>query len=283
MVKEFLHAHFEDAPSSISNHDKPPIVERPIMLYLHGLLGSGLNWRSVQKQMAALGFRGYALDLRNHGNSFHQSPHNYAAMAQDVIDFMDQKQIDQAIILGHSMGGKVAMQLALTHFKRVAGLIIVDIAPVRYTHGHDDVFDAMRTIDLASNPTRAQVRTMLNDALDNMAISSFLTQNYIEGSAPQATGKWRVNLELLENSQADLVDFDPSLAEPAPYDSPILVIGGLNSRYIQAEYHPHFKKFFPQCQIKMIENAGHWPHIEQAAAFNAHLQLYLNAHASFLN
>lgn len=258
-----LNFHYEPSQNASLSHP---------LIILHGLLGSKSNWRSVQKKLAALGMPSYSVDLRNHGDSFHAAPHDYQVMAQDILDFIRLENLDRPILLGHSMGGKVAMVLGLISPQSLSALLIVDIAPIHYLHGHEAVFAAMKAIDLSLNPSRKSVRESLSAALDDPNMGAFLGQNYHEGEAG-TQASWRINLALLAQSQANLVDFP--ISEDKSCLLKTCVIAGAKSHYITDEGRAKFDQYFPNHQIHSFQDAGHWPHIETP-------ELFLNTITTFL-
>jgi len=241
--------------------DGPPVV------ILHGLLGSSSNWRSIARRLAGQ-HRVFTLDLRNHGESPHVDTMSYAAMADDVRAFLNDHDIDAATVIGHSMGGKTAMRLALDAPQRVERLVVVDIAPSVSHHDHLPWLRAMAGLDLGRVTRRAQAETMLEAAIPDAAMRGFLLQN-LAGTAGGGFA-WRINLEAIENSLADLLDF-PVDADAQPFTGPALFLRGAQSDYVLPEDEVVIQALFPHAEIVTIEGAGHWVHAEQPARFLAAL------------
>ncbi|MBW6396314.1 alpha/beta fold hydrolase [Roseomonas sp. HJA6] len=241
----------------------------PPLILLHGLFGAGQNWGAIRRALAPH-FRVLTPDLRNHGASPHAADMSYAAMAGDVIDLMDATGIDQAAILGHSMGGKVAMMLALIHPARVSRLIVADIAPVRYPPGLRGYITAMQAMTLAPGLTRREADAALAAAIPEAGIRAFLLQSLRLDLDPPA---WRLGLDELAAAMPGIEGF--STPPGARYDGPTLVMGGETSGYIRADNHPLFESLFPRARFVTIPKAGHWIHAENPSGFLAALEPFL--------
>ncbi len=233
---------------------------RPVVL-LHGLLGAGGNFGAVQKALAARGHRVLALDLRNHGSSPHAPTMSYPEMATDVAETMRAEGAWPAVVIGHSMGGKVAMALALAEGTAVERLMVADIAPVAYgTPLFSRYLAAMRAIPLRSGLARREADTALVEAVPNPALRGFLLQNLLFAEDPP---RWRVALDVLI-AQLDVIGGWPDL--PGRYDGAVTVLAGDSSDYVLPEYHAAFRRLFPACRFASIP-AGHWLHAENPLAF----------------
>jgi len=243
----------------------------PPLAILHGLFGSGRNWASISKRLAAH-HRVIAFDLRNHGGSPWAARMDYADMAEDVRASLKTRGYEQFALLGHSMGGKVAMMAALQYPDAVERLVIADIAPVTYPMRHLVEAQAMRRLDLARIARRSQADAALAAAVPDADERGFLLQNLIfeNGGA-----RWRVNLDAVEQNMGRLADF-PAMLEGRAYDRPAFFIGGARSDYVRPEHEPVIRRLFPKAEIARIENAGHWLHAEQPAAFLAIVEPFLN-------
>ena len=242
----------------------------PPLILLHGLFGAGQNWGAIRKTLAPR-FRVLTPDLRNHGNSPHAADMSYAAMAGDVTALMDAEGIDQAAILGHSMGGKVAMMLALAHPDRVGRLVIADIAPIRYPPSLRSYITAMQAMPLTPGLTRRDADASLAATIPEAGIRAFLLQSLRLGHDPPV---WRLGLDELAAAMPGIEDFD---APPgARYDGPTLVMGGEASRYIRPDNHAQFLALFPRARFTTIPKAGHWIHAENPAGFLAALEPFLD-------
>jgi esterase len=238
------------------------------LLILHGLFGSLENWGAQVKRLGEQ-FDVIATDLRNHGRSPHDARMDYTAMADDLIELMDNLQLEHVCLMGHSMGGKAAMQLAMDHPHRVARLIVVDIAPVEYPPHHDAVFDGLNSIDLGSLKSRRDADNLLSRYVECEATRAFLLKNLYRDE----TGRfaWRMNLPVLQQQYAHI----SAAPEGTPYPGPVLFIKGGASGYIRAEHQSAILSRFPSASFKIIEGAGHLPHVEKPAAFTRLVEKFL--------
>lgn len=238
---------------------KPPLV------LLHGMLGSSRNWQTAGRDLAAA-HQVFAVDLRNHGASPHADTMTYAEMMDDVLAWLDAQGLGSTALLGHSMGGKVAMLLACRHPARVSRLTIVDIAPKDYFWpGHRASFAAMNELDLADLHSRAEAEIRFEARVPSRTMRKFLAGN-LQGS--RETGwKWQINLPALTAALPEL-ERNP-LAPHARYDGPALFVAGEKSTYIEADDHAAIRAHFPAARIHVLPDAGHNPHMEMRAAFVA--------------
>jgi pimeloyl-ACP methyl ester carboxylesterase len=236
--------------------------EGPPLAILHGLFGSGRNWASMAQRLAA-GRRVIALDLRNHGASPWADAMGYEEMAEDVRATLHALGLHRFALLGHSMGGKAAMALALRHPAEVERLVVVDIAPVAYQPHHRGLVQAMRDLDLHGIRRRAEADALLAPSVPDAAERAFLLQNLV---FENGRARWRLNLAAIERAMPDLVGF-PASPAGAVYSGPALFVAGGASDYLLPRYEPEIRRRFPQARIARIPNAGHWVHAEQPAAF----------------
>jgi len=237
--------------------------EGPPVVVLHGLLGASRNWQGLAKALGRR-FRVITADLRNHGTSPWDASVDYAAMAGDVAALMEAEGLERAHLVGHSMGGKVAMALALTQPQRVDRLIVVDIAPVAYDHGHEELIGAMRGVDLGAMRRRDDVDRALAGAVPDQATRAFLLQNL--ETDPAEGLRWRPNLAILESNMAVLTGWPDDLAGRR-HDGPALFLRGGRSGYVDQAHEPAITAQFPGARIETIDGAGHWVHAEAPAAF----------------
>jgi len=233
----------------------------PVVI-LHGLLGSSSNWRSIARRLAET-HRVYTLDLRNHGDSPHTDTMTYEEMAGDVRAFLDDHGIERAVLIGHSMGGKTAMHLALTTPERIDRLVVVDIAPTRSRHDHLPVLNVMASIDVTRIERRADAERLLEPHIADAGMRMFVLQNLSSG--PQGFA-WRVNLGAIEDAMPALLDF-PVGADMRPFAGPTLFVRGAHSDYVGRRDQPAIERLFPNAEIVTIAGAGHWVHAEQPARF----------------
>ena len=242
----------------------------PDFVVLHGLFGSGKNWRSFAGSLEE-DFQVWTLDARNHGDSPHADSMNYQQMAEDVARFFAENELKNVILLGHSMGGKTAMQLALQFPDRIAALIVVDIAPVCYDHLHKQLklIEAMQELHLAAEMSRSEIEKKLALKIPEKRLLSFLMTN-LNGQNGQF--QWRIGLQQIAAGMPDLLNY-PDLK--SVFKGPVQFIGGENSAYLKFEYHALIRKKFPESRITMLKNCGHWLHIEQPAAFQKTVNEFL--------
>jgi esterase len=234
----------------------------PPLAILHGLFGSGRNWASIAKRLGER-HRVVAFDLRNHGASPWAATMGYAEMADDVRASLAARGCRRFTLLGHSMGGKVAMLAALRDPEAVERLVVADIAPVAYRSRHLGIVRAMRGLDLAGIGRRAEADAKLAAAVPDPAERAFLLQNLVfDGGA----ARWRNNLEAIEREMPALTGFPPIPPETV-YDGPALFVGGGRSDYLRPGHEPDIRCLFPRARIARIPEAGHWLHAEQPRAF----------------
>jgi len=230
---------------------------QPIMI-LHGLFGSSRNWQSIAKVLAE-NYRVITLDLRNHGQSGHAESMTYTEMAEDVLGLIKELSLENLFLMGHSMGGKVAMVIALLHPLLIEKLVVLDIAPVSYEHRYGKLFQAMQDLPLDQVKNRIEAGTILNNQINDTFLSDFLLQNL---NRADNGFQWRLNLPaILDN--IEFISGFPDIGPDTQYSRPALFLGGKNSHFIQAEYHNVIRDYFPRASIELIENAGHMLHIEQ--------------------
>ena len=242
----------------------------PDFVVLHGLFGSGKNWRSFAGSLED-DFQVWTLDARNHGDSPHADSMSYQQMAEDVARFFVENELENVVLLGHSMGGKTAMQLALQFPDRIAALIVVDIAPVCYDHLHKQLklIEAMQELDLAGEMSRSEIEKKLAVKIPEKRLLSFLMTNL---NRQNGQFQWRIGLEQIAAGMPDLLNY-PELK--SVFKGPVQFIGGENSTYLKFEYHALIRKYFPESRITMLENCGHWLHVEQPAAFQKTVNEFL--------
>ncbi|TVR97857.1 MAG: alpha/beta fold hydrolase [Rhodospirillales bacterium] len=244
---------------------------QPIVM-VHGLFGSERNWQAIAKRLAEAGYRALTVDLRNHGRSPWTPTMSLPEMAEDLAAFVEDRGLAAPVILGHSVGGKAAMLLALREPERVQALIVVDIAPVTYRHSFIGHVRAMQAVDLAGLQRRAEVADRLSPAIPDAATRHFLVQNLVRRREGLA---WRLNLEAIAASMADLTGFPES--PDGRYDGRTLMIRGEQSDYIAPAHQNAIFHLFPQAEFAVIAGAGHRPHVEQPAAFLERVRTFLES------
>jgi esterase len=235
--------------------------DKPAIILLHGLFGMSDNLGGLAKSLAER-YTVYRLDLRNHGHSAWSDAMSLEEMAADIVAFCQTNHLTQIGLLGHSLGGKVAMQCALNHPDLVRGLIVADIAPVTYPAHHNQILDALLRVDVAKLESRQQADQQLVADIPELGIRQFLLKNLYRDA--QNHFAWRMNLAVL-SSQYDQLRLAPS---GTAFNKPCLFIKGELSAYIQLKHTDEIKQLFPQATVKIIQGAGHFLHSEKPAAFN---------------
>jgi esterase len=236
--------------------------EGPPLLILHGLYGSGTNWRSLARRLAASAHV-FTVDLRNHGRSPWADTMAYADMAADVARLIDARGLDRPSLMGHSMGGKVAMALALTQPQKVGRLVVVDIAPVSYPDRMSAYAQAMQQVDVAHAVTRSAIRGALLGPVGDASVTAFLMQNLVDRDG---RFDWRVNLAAILREMPVITGF-PAELQTLRFDGPCAAIAGAKSSYVDPPDARVFAPMFPSMQVQVIEGAGHWVHADQPEAF----------------
>jgi pimeloyl-ACP methyl ester carboxylesterase len=234
----------------------------PPLVILHGFLGMSDNWKTLGKKYADHGYEVHLIDQRNHGRSFWSEVFDYPTLAADVLEYMDSKKISSAVVLGHSMGGKTAMQLACTAPHRVSKLLVADIAPRAYPPHHEYILKALEALPLHELKSRSEADESLAHNLENWGIRQFLLKN-LYWKSPGELGL-RVNLEVLKNKMHEIGE---PLSAGLMYAGPTAFLRGEASDYILDEDLPLMRLHFPQARLITIEGAGHWLHAEQPETF----------------
>ena len=232
-----------------------------MIVLLHGLFGSSDNWHYVAMQLSEQ-FRVFSLDQRNHGQSPHSDEMNYPLMAADVAEFLDSKNVETATIIGHSLGGKTAMQFALQFPERTERLIIEDMAPRAYASVYESFMAAMLALDLSKYQTRQQVEEALAPEIPDLTLRRFLLKNLGRNS----DGKffWKIYLNGIRKNAAAL---RAPISSFKPFEKPSLFIRGEKSDYVRAEDEEGIRKLFPQVKVETVAGAGHWVHSEKPEEF----------------
>lgn len=246
----------------------------PALLVLHGLFGSSGNWRNIARQLG-VAYTVHSVDLRNHGASPWVDTMSYMDMADDVLQVMDRLGLAAPMVVGHSMGGKAAMALALRHPERVGQLVVVDIAPVSYADTLTPFARAMIGADVTRAASRAEVQQQLQLAVQAPGVVPFLMQNLV---LRNGHFDWRINLMGICAAMPELCGF-PSELLGACFEQPVTVIAGGRSPYVAQRDGAGFAPMFPQAQVEVIADAGHWVHADQPAAFLALLTQTLQEQA----
>jgi esterase len=243
----------------------PPIV------LLHGLFGSARNFGGLQKSLAGADKRVIALDLRNHGSSPHDADTSYAAMAADVAETLAAMAALPCRLLGHSMGGKVAMRLALDQPAQVERLIVADIAPVAYRHSNQAIAEAMLSLPLTQGMTRSEASAGLAGAVTEAGIRAFLLLNLRLGAGELP--HWQIGLSELAAGMDAIQGWDQG---GTSYDGPSLFVTGGKSGYVPTSIHDEIRALFPRATFAVLPAAGHWLHAEDPAGFLAAILPFLD-------
>ncbi len=241
---------------------------QPLIL-LHGLFGSADNWGKVARHFSQ-NYQVISVDLRNHGRSPHNASQSYADMANDLVELCDTLHLNIIHLLGHSLGGKIAMQFATQHPERVDKLLIVDMSMRAYSDAHTHLMDAMLALDLSQMRSRSEVDTALSSAITDVAVRQFLLMNLVK-SGEQFI--WRINLAALK---ANYPAMQQAVCATAQYDKPCLFIRGEHSDYVRDEDIKDIKTHFSQARFASLPT-GHWVHAEQTQAFIEVVNTFLSS------
>jgi esterase len=241
---------------------------QPLVL-LHGLFGSSDNWGTIAKHFSQH-YRVISVDLRNHGRSPHSDANTYTDMANDLLELCETLGLDRIHLLGHSMGGKVAMQFATQYPDKVEKLLVVDMAPRKYADAHTHLIDAMLSVDLSAMQSRSDVDKALSSKIPEAMVRQFLLMNLVKSDSNSQLA-WRINLPTLKANYPKLIE---AVCEHAHFEKPCLFIRGKNSDYVLDSDIAQIKTHFTQARFVTI-TAGHWIHAEQPQAFIQAVESFL--------
>jgi pimeloyl-ACP methyl ester carboxylesterase len=249
----------------------------PAIVILHGVFGSSDNWLTISKTIAARGYRVFALDQRNHGQSPRADDQSYTSMAADLREFLVDQQLDSPILIGHSMGGKTVMQYAIDYrndgpTNTFSKLVVVDIAPRFYPVHHRDIIRGLKAIDLMNLGSRNEADAVLSRYEPLVGVRQFLLKNLYRNE--QGQFDWRLNLPVIERELHGIGD---ELTNSRIVTEPTLFMRGSESPYITDEDIPTIKRIFPNAHIETIQGAGHWVQAEKPAEFVETLMKFLSA------
>lgn len=239
------------------------------LIILHGLFGNQGNWGQHAKIFANT-FAVYGMDHRNHGRSEWENGMSYDVLAEDVANTIRLHGIGKSHFIGHSMGGKTAMQLALSRPEVVDKLVIVDIAPVKYAPHHTRIFEGLNLLDLDLIDSRADAEEVLVEYVEEKGVRDFLLANLIKDE--EGNYNWRMNLEAIENGYEDLID---APSAEGPFEGEVLFIRGADSDYIDNKAEKEISRLFPNARIEEIADAGHWVHAQQPEIFQSMVYKFL--------
>lgn len=230
------------------------------IIIIHGLLGSLDNFQTIAKQLSET-YRVWLLDMRNHGRSFHSEEMNYEVMVEDVHEFMKINQLAHAHLIGHSMGGKVAMNFALTYPELVNDLIIIDIGPKKYEGDHQVILKTMKDISLNDFSERSEIEEKISEKIHSQKIVQLMMKNL---GRDQNTFFWKPNVEVILKNYRLLMDTMP---KHQIFNGKTVFIKGENSEYIELDELEDFRKYFSEAQMMIVPNSGHWVHADQPEVF----------------
>ncbi len=238
----------------------------PPVMIVHGLYGSGRNWGVIAKRLSDQFFV-ITVDLRNHGDSPWLDTHNYHVMADDLVEVINSLTIKPNII-GHSMGGKAAMVLALKHPNLVRNLIIADIAPVKYEHDQSQFIEAMQKVDLSKVEKRSDATLALSKFVEDKSLQNFFTQ-----SLDIKAKRWKLNLKVLRSEMSEILSFPKIESE---FSGHSLFLKGENSDYIKPEHRKLINSLFTKARFATFKEAGHWLHAEKPREFESAARLFFS-------
>lgn len=243
----------------------------PIVI-LHGMFGMLDNWQWMARQLAKE-YMVFLVDLRNHGKSPHSDEFGYKIMAEDLHLFMEDNWLHEATIIGHSMGGKVAMKFALEYPDMVDRLVIVDMAPKSYEGNHDKILKALKAFPIKEIESRSEAQEILQKAIPEKDVIQFLLKNL---SRDKESGgyRWKMNLTVIIDHYKEILSHEPS---ELIYEGPSLFLAGAKSNYVQEDEFPTYKNNFPAAQLTYIKGAGHWVHAEAPQDFLQNLLDFMKA------
>lgn len=239
------------------------------LIILHGLFGARDNWHTLSRKLGER-YHVFAVDQRNHGNSPHSDRFDYDVMAEDLHAFVEQHGLQRVNVMGHSMGGKTAMQFALRYPAYLARLIVVDIAPKAYPAHHDEIFDAMCALDLAALHTRQELDAALAPRVPDAATRQLIMKNVTRDE--HGAFAWKLNLDAIQQNYDAILG---NIAGDGPFLKPTLFVRGERSNYVQDGDEPAIRKLFPNAEIVTVPGAGHWVHADKPAEFLRIVQHFL--------
>jgi len=241
--------------SQILGSGKPFVI-------LHGFLGMSDNWKTLGGRWANEGYEVHLLDQRNHGRSFHSDEFSYEIMAEDLKNYCEEHGLKEIILLGHSMGGKVAMQFAVTYPEMVSKLIVADIGPKAYPSHHQDILKALSSLNFSQIKSRGEAEDVLSEYIKDKGTRLFLLKNLYRKNKNELA--LRINLPVLSEK---IEEVGVALAKDAVFKGDTLFLGGEKSGYIEPMDEILIKKHFPRARIVTISKAGHWLHAENPDEF----------------
>lgn len=231
-------------------------------LVIHGFLGMSDNWKTFASQFAPLGYEMHLLDMRNHGRSFHSEVFNYEVMCQDIYEYCEFHKLEKFILLGHSMGGKIAMNFASKYPNMIEKLIVADISPRKYEPHHQDIMQALNAVDFEKISSRKEIEEIMSAFIHDFGTLQFLMKN-VHRITPDSFG-YRFNLNVFNNQEEAIGE---ALNKESRFLGETLFLKGDKSKYIQETDRADILFHFPNATIETISNSGHWLHAENPTEF----------------
>lgn len=245
----------------------------PTVILIHGLFGDRDNLAGLGRALEAEGYDIVRIDLRNHGLSAHSDSMSLAEMAEDLEQLRQTLSIEQMALVGHSLGGKVAMTYAQAHPSRVTAMVVADIAPVGYHRRHDTILATLSSIDAANLPSRKAAQQRMMEVGIDAGTALFLTKNL--KPRPEGGYRWQINLPAIDANYPHLIG---ALPDALPWEGPVRFIKGEHSDYLLPEHQPEVQARFPNAEARVIAGTGHWLHAEKPQLFNRQVIQFLNRH-----
>ncbi|GAB4333129.1 MAG: alpha/beta fold hydrolase [Flammeovirgaceae bacterium] len=239
------------------------------LIILHGVFGNSDNWLTISKKIAER-YEVFLLDQRNHGQSPHSEVFDYQAMTDDLLEFVEEHQLIEPIIVGHSMGGKVAMSFALQYPEKTGKLVVVDIAPRAYPPHHEAILKGLKNMPLAKLTTRQEADDFLSEYVPELSTRQFLLKNLYRDESGKFA--WRINLPVIDRQMPVILG---NISSKNTFDKPTLFMGGELSKYIQPPDYEQIRALFPKASIRYVKGAGHWVQAEKPKEFLEELFLFL--------
>lgn len=256
--------------NSLINFKTSGDSSNPCIIIVHGLFGSLDNWQSLAKKWSVK-YYVVNIDVRNHGKSFHSEDMSFETLANDIKNICENLQITKFHILGHSMGGKIAMEFASLFPEFLNSLIVVDVSPYAYPPHHNDVFEMLRSIDLKQYTTRQEIETEVRKHLKDEDVIQFVMKN-VKRNEVELFFEWKFNSKVLDREYLDLIQYIPAKG----YDGKTLFIGGEQSKYITKETSLHIFDLYPKAELEFVSNAGHWVHADNPDEFYNKVSLFID-------
>jgi esterase len=240
------------------------------LVVVHGLFGSLDNWMTLAKLWSEHFFV-IAIDVRNHGRSFHSLDMRFESLSKDILDVLHIEKIEICDLLGHSMGGKIAMDFAYRYPEMLRKLVIVDVAPYRYEAHHHEVFYMLEQVIPSSYASRLDIENEIKKYIASEGVAQFMGKN-IRRNETSLAFEWKFNLEVLKKEYQTLIQYIPHQG----FDGEVLFVGGENSAYISVEKSENIARLYPKYELTYIANAGHWVHADNPREFYATIMQFLN-------